>query len=142
MAKQKKEEQVLELYNLVAKAHDRLKKVHAKHLGTEKLTTPQFGVLDVLMKKGSIPLKKISDELMVTGANITCVMDNLEKEDLVRRVHSKSDRRVINAELTTKGKNKLDKIYPQHIKSLNDFSTKMTDAEMKQLAGLLEKLAS
>ncbi len=142
MAKQKKEEQVLELYNLVAKAHDRLKKVQAKHLGTEKLTTPQFGVLDVLMKKGSIPLKKISDELMVTGANITCVMDNLEKEDLVKRVHSKSDRRVINAELTSKGKQKLDKIYPQHIKSLNDFSNKMTDAEMKQLAGLLDKLAS
>lgn len=142
MAKQKKEEQVLELYNLVAKAHDRLKKVHARHLGTEKLTTPQFGVLDVLMKKGSIPLKKISDELMVTGANITCVMDNLEKEDLVRRVHSKSDRRVINAELTTKGKTKLDKIYPQHLKSLNDFSKKMTDAEMKQLSVLLDKLAS
>ena len=142
MAKQKKEEQVLDLYNLVAKAHDRLKKVHAKHLGTEKLTTPQFGVLDVLMKKGSIPLKKISDELMVTGANITCVMDNLEKEDLVKRVHSKSDRRVINAELTQKGKQKLDKIYPEHVKSLNDFSKKLTDAEMKQLAGLLVKLAS
>ena len=142
MAKQKKEDQVVELYNLVAKAHDRLKKVHAKHLGSEKLTTPQFGVLDVLMKKGSIPLKKISDELMVTGANITCVMDNLEKEDLVRRVHSKSDRRVINAELTAKGKNKLEKIYPQHVRSLNDFSKKLSDTELKQLSNLLDKLAS
>ena len=142
MAKQKKEEQILELYNLVAKAHDRLKKVHAKHLGTERLTTPQFGVLDVLMKKGSIPLKKISDELMVTGANITCVMDNLEKEDLVKRVHSKSDRRVINAELTTKGKNKLDKIYPEHVKSLNEIAKKLNDSEMKQLAGLLDKLSA
>ena len=141
MAKQKKDEQVLDLYNLVAKAHDKLKKVHAKHLGTEKLTTPQFGVLDVLMKKGSIPLKRISDELMVTGANITCVMDNLEKEDLVRRVHSKSDRRVINAELTNKGKLKLDKIYPDHVKSLTEFSKKLTEAEMKQLAGLLTKLS-
>ncbi|MCB0730017.1 MAG: MarR family transcriptional regulator [Ignavibacteriae bacterium] len=142
MAKQKKEEQVLDLYNLVAKAHDKLKKVHAKHLGTEKLTTPQFGVLDVLMRKGSIPLKKISDELMVTGANITCVMDNLEKEDLVRRVHSKSDRRVINAELTPKGKQKLDKIYPEHVRGLNEFSKKISDAEMKQLATLLEKLSA
>ena len=141
MAKQKKDEQVLDLYNLVAKAHDKLKKVHAKHLGTEKLTTPQFGVLDVLMKKGSIPLKRISDELMVTGANITCVMDNLEKEDLVKRVHSKSDRRVINAELTNKGKQKLDKIYPDHVKSLTEFSKKLTEAEMKQLAGLLTKLS-
>ena len=94
------------------------------------------------MKKGPIPLKKISDELMVTGANITCVMDNLEKEDLVRRVHSKSDRRVINAELTSKGKQKLEKIYPQHVKSLNSFSKKLTDSEMKQLSGLLDKLSA
>lgn len=142
MAKPKKEEQVLDLYNLVAKAHDKLKKVHAKQVGSEKLTTPQFGVLDVLMRKGSIPLKKISDELMVTGANITCVMDNLEKEDLVRRVHSKSDRRVINAELTAKGKNKLEKIYPDHVKSLSDYMKKLNDTEIKQLSALLEKLAS
>jgi MarR family 2-MHQ and catechol resistance regulon transcriptional repressor len=141
VAKQKKDEQVLELYNLVAKAHDRLKKVHAKNLGTEKLTTPQFGVLDVLSKKGSIPLKKISDELMVTGANITCVMDNLEKEDLVKRIHSKSDRRVINAELTSKGQQKLDKIYPDHVKSLTEYSKRLTDTEMKDLSALLAKLS-
>ncbi|MCB0744577.1 MAG: MarR family transcriptional regulator [Ignavibacteriae bacterium] len=142
MAKSGKELQIVELYNLVGKAHDKLKKVQSKHLSTEKLTSPQFGVLDVLMKNGSIPLKKISDELMVTGANITCVMDNLEKDDLVKRVHSKTDRRVINAELTAKGKQKLEKIYPEHVKSLNEFSKKLTDTEIKQLAGLLEKLAS
>ncbi len=141
MAKQKKNEQVLELYNLVAKTHDQLKKVHAKNLGSEKLTTPQFGVLDVLSKKGSIPLKKISDELMVTGANITCVMDNLEKENLVRRIHSKSDRRVINAELTSKGKQKLEKIYPSHVESLIEFTKKLTDSDIKQLSALLEKLS-
>lgn len=142
MAKQSKEQQMVDLFNLVAKANDKLKKVHSKHLSTEKLTSPQFGVLDVLKKKGSIPLKKISDELMVTGANITCVMDNLEKENLVQRVHSKTDRRVINAELTSKGKQKLEKIYPDHIKSLNEFSKKLTDSEMKQLSGLLEKLSA
>ncbi|MBK8945095.1 MAG: MarR family transcriptional regulator [Ignavibacteriae bacterium] len=142
MAKSTKEQQIVELYNLVGKAHDKLKKVQSKHLGAEKLTSPQFGVLDVLMKNGSIPLKKISDELMVTGANITCVMDNLEKEDLVKRVHSKTDRRVINAELTPKGKQKLDKIYPEHVKSLNEVSKKLSEVEMKQLTALLEKLAS
>ena len=94
------------------------------------------------MRHGSIPLKKISDELMVTGANITCVMDNLEKEDLVKRIHSKTDRRVINAELTPKGKQKLEKIYPEHIKSLNEFSKKLSDTEIKQLSVLLEKLSA
>lgn len=140
MAK-KKEEQILDLYNLVAKAHDTLKKTHAKHLITEDLTTPQFSVLDVLNKKGSMSLKLISDELMVTGANITCVMDNLEKDSLVKRVPSKTDRRVINAELTTKGKNKIEKVYPEHVKNLSELSKKLSDSELKQLTNLLYKLA-
>ena len=40
MAKSGKEQQIVDLYNLVAKANDRLKKVHTKHLGGEKLTSP------------------------------------------------------------------------------------------------------
>jgi MarR family 2-MHQ and catechol resistance regulon transcriptional repressor len=48
---------------------------------------------------------------LVTGANITCVVDNLEKEDLVRRVPSKKDRRIINAELTDKGKEKIENFF-------------------------------
>lgn len=140
MAK-KKEEQVLDLYNLVAKAHDTIKKMHSKHLLNDKLTAPQFGVLDVLNQKGPMSLKQISDELMVTGANITCVMDNLEKDSLVKRVPSKTDRRVINAELTTKGKNKIDKVYPEHVKHLSEISKKLNDSELKQLTNLLEKLA-
>jgi MarR family 2-MHQ and catechol resistance regulon transcriptional repressor len=140
MAKKNKSESVADLFNLIVNTNDKIKKVHSAHLSTQKLTAPQFGVLDVLQKKGPMPLKKISDELMVTGANITCVMDNLEKEALVKRVPSKTDRRVINAELTSKGKQKLEKVYPDHIKSMNEFSKRFTESEMKQLTKLLEKL--
>ncbi len=140
MAKKNKAESVADLFSLIVNTNDKIKKVHSAHLSSQKLTAPQFGVLDVLQKKGPMPLKKISDELMVTGANITCVMDNLEKESLVKRVPSKTDRRVINAELTAKGKQKLEKVYPDHIKSMNEFSKKFSESEMKQLTKLLEKL--
>jgi len=140
MSKKNKSELVSELQSLIAKSNDKLKRVHSVQLSAQKLTSPQFGVLNVLQKNGSVPLKKISDELLVTGANITCVVDNLEKQTLVKRVPSKTDRRVINAELTSKGKQKLNKIYPDHIKSMNEFSKRFTDTEVKQLTGLLEKL--
>ncbi len=140
MSKKNKSELISDLQSLVAKSNDKLKKVHSAQLSAQKLTTPQFGVLNVLQKNGSVPLKRISDELLVTGANITCVVDNLEKQTLVKRVPSKTDRRVINAELTAKGKQKLNKIYPEHIKSMNEFSKRFTDTEVKQLTGLLEKL--
>jgi MarR family 2-MHQ and catechol resistance regulon transcriptional repressor len=140
MSKKTKSELVSDLQSLVAKSNDKLKRVHSAQLSAQKLTSPQFGVLNVLQKNGSIPLKKISDELFVTGANITCVVDNLEKQTLVKRVPSKTDRRVINAELTPKGKQKLNRIYPDHIKSMNEFSKRFTDTEVTQLTGLLEKL--
>ena len=140
MSRKNKSELISNLQGLVAKSNDKLKKVHSAQLSAQKLTTPQFGVLNVLQKNGSVPLKRISDELLVTGANITCVVDNLEKQTLVKRVPSKTDRRVINAELTAKGKQKLNKIYPEHIKSMNEFSKRFTDTEVKQLTGLLEKL--
>ncbi len=140
MAKKNKAESVAELFNLIVNTNEKIKKVHSAHLSSQKITAPQFGVLDVLQKKGPMPLKKISDELNVTGANITCVMDNLEKEALVKRVPSKTDRRVINAELTAKGRQKLEKVYPNHIKSMNEFSKKFSESEMKQLTKLLEKL--
>ena len=50
---------------------------------------------------------------MVTGANITCVMDNLEKEGFEANF-SKEDRRVILADLTASGKTKIGSIMPKY----------------------------
>ncbi len=142
MAKSTKAQSALELWESLAKAYEAVRRSHTKHLYSHKLTGPQFGVLEVLTAKGSIPLKRISEQMNVTGANITCVIDNLEKEDLVKRVPSKQDRRVINAEITAKGKQKLDKIFPEHVKNIQSFATKLSENEQKTLAKLLKKLAS
>jgi len=96
--------------------------------------------LDVLKRQGPMPLKRISEELMVTGANITCVVDNLEKEDLVRRVHSKEDRRIIMAELTDKGKEKIDQIIPQYVENMSTITSVLSENEQKELTRLLQRL--
>jgi len=106
----------------------------------QNLTAPQFGVMEVLNRLGSVPLKKISEELMVTGANITCVVDNLEKEEFVKRVPSKEDRRVILAELTPKGKEKLDQIMPEYVQNMASVISVLNEHEQKDLVKLLEKI--
>ena len=80
-----KNDLALELWTGLTKAYDKVRKEQMKQMSHEKLTAPQFNVLEVLSRRGPIPLKRISEELMVTGANITCVVDNLEKEDKVAR---------------------------------------------------------
>ncbi|MEG8946639.1 MarR family winged helix-turn-helix transcriptional regulator [Rosettibacter firmus] len=138
---QEKGEAALQLMEKVTKAGDKFRKLQAKYMFEQKLTAPQFGVLEILYRMGPLPLKKISEEMLVTGANITCVVDNLEKEGLVKRVHSKEDRRVILGELTPAGKAKLDQIMPQYIEKVISVTSSLTESEQKQLISLLEKLA-
>ena len=130
----------LEIWEKLSKAHDKVRKVQSKQMFGEKLTSPQFGVLEILLKTGPVPLKRISEEMMVTGANITCVVDNLEKEGFVRRIHSKEDRRVILAELTPTGKTKIDAVMPQYIENMATLTSILTEHEQKELTKLLGKL--
>jgi len=115
-------------------------KSHARRMSHLNLTNPQFSVLDTLSSQGTMPLKSISKELNVTGANITCVMDNLEKRELAVRVPSKTDRRIINAELTTEGKKAVKKLTPLFIDSITEETKNLTDSEKKTLVELLRKL--
>lgn len=137
---QAKTDLALDLWTKLSKAYDKVRKDQMKQMSQEKLTAPQFNVLEVLARRGPIPLKRISEELMVTGANITCVVDNLEKEDLVLRVHSKEDRRVINAELTEKGREKINGILPAYAAQMAELTSVLNESEQRQLSSLLEKL--
>jgi MarR family 2-MHQ and catechol resistance regulon transcriptional repressor len=131
----------LDLWNKLSFTYDTLQKAHSRRMYVNNLTAPQFHVLQVLYNEGPMPLKRISEHLLVTGANITCVVDNLEKEDFVKRVPSKKDRRVINAELTGKGEEKVKKLFPQYSKGFDDSFSKLTKDEKKQLVKILDKIA-
>jgi len=128
------------IWEKLSKAYDKMRRVQSKQMYGQNLTAPQFGVMEVLNRLGSVPLKKVSEELMVTGANITCVVDNLEKEEFVKRVPSKEDRRVILAELTPKGKEKLDQIWPDYVKNMSSVTSVLNEQEQKELLKLLEKI--
>ncbi|KAF0152203.1 MAG: MarR family transcriptional regulator [Ignavibacteria bacterium] len=135
-----KKQTALDLWEKLSKAYDKVRRVQSKQMFEYKLTTPQFGVLDILNKTGPVPLKKISEEMMVTGANITCVVDNLEKEGFVKRIPSKEDRRVIHADLTTPGRAKVESILPAYAESMASLVSSLSDAEQKELIRLLNKL--
>lgn len=120
--------------------YDKIKKVKSKNLKESKLTIPQISVLEVVKRKGSSPLKTIGEELKVTGANITCIIDNLEKENLIKRSHSKQDRRVILAELTEDGEKKVSEIFPNFNEKMDEVFGKLDSSEKHQLLNLLIKL--
>lgn len=111
-----------------------------KHLAKHKLTTSQFGVLEALHKLGPMYQRDLAREIVKTTGNITTVIDNLEKNDLVRREREAKDRRYFMVVLTAKGQKLIKKIYPAHARQVDQVLKRLTKAEQERLLKLCEKL--
>lgn len=111
-----------------------------KPLAKHKLTVSQFGVLEALHKLGPMYQRDLAREIVKTTGNITTVIDNLEKSDLVRREREAKDRRYFMVVLTAKGEKLIKKIYPAHAKQIEQIMKRLTKAEQERLLKLCEKL--
>ncbi len=82
--------------------HDYSKDVSAKF----GITGPQLWALKTIAQEGSIPLGELSRQMYLHPSTISGVIDRLEAKGYVARVRDtdRGDRRVINVELTLKGK--------------------------------------
>ncbi|WP_439620929.1 MarR family winged helix-turn-helix transcriptional regulator [Hyphomonas sp.] len=83
---------------------------------------------------------EISDQLGVTRATITGLLDALEKEKLVVRKRRVDDRRKVSVFLTAKGVKKLEAVYPPHYFNVTQAMSVLSKTEKLQLVGLLRRL--
>jgi MarR family transcriptional regulator, 2-MHQ and catechol-resistance regulon repressor len=104
------------------------------------LTTPQFGILEALYHLGPLSLGELADKLLVTGGNITYVMDRLEQQGLVYRDRSPDDRRIIQAKLTEAGRALIAQVFPGHAEFIESLSRHLEVDEQDALRSLLKKL--
>lgn len=77
------------------------------------LTYPQYLVLLVLWENDELPVKRISERLILESNTLTPLLKRMEKMDLLNRTRSIEDERVVIIKLTQKGQ--LLKKEAQHI---------------------------
>jgi len=104
------------------------------------LTMSQFAVLEALLHLGTMSQGDICNKLLLSGSNITTVIDNLEKRDLVRRERRTDDRRVVEVSLTTKGRKLIDNLFPAHAQRITQLFSALSSKEQDQLAALCRTL--
>ena len=70
------------------------------------LTFSRFEALALLhfTRRGSLPLGKMGNRLMVHPTSVTNAIDRLERDGLVRRMPHADDRRTVLAEITDEGR--------------------------------------
>jgi len=136
----KKADLALSLWVKLARASATFGRLTAANIHSFGLTVPQFSVVECLGHLGPLTLGELSRKQLVSGGNITCVIDNLEKEGLVERTHRRNDRRVIVAQLTAKGKTRFDQMFREHAAFVATMASALSAAEQRQLGDLLRKL--
>jgi MarR family transcriptional regulator, 2-MHQ and catechol-resistance regulon repressor len=110
------------------------------HRTLGKLTLSQFGVLEVLYHLGPQCQGVISQKLLKSTGNMTLVVDNLEKQGLVRRSRVQADRRQVMIDLTQQGTALIEAIFPCHAAAITEEMSVLSADEQVELARLLRKL--
>lgn len=96
----------------------------AERLG---LHITDFKCLGVLHRKGAMTPKSLAEEIAVSPAAMTTIIDRLEKAGYVRRKRGSDDRRSLTVHATEQSARKVTRLY----KSLGDESARL-NAEFTQ----------
>lgn len=134
------EERALRLWIALARCYATFSRSVASKVSEYGLTTAQFGILEALHHLGPLSLGELADKLLVTGGNVTFVMDRLEEQGLVRRERSGKDRRVVVARLTDEGRDLISDVFPGHAAFVEGLTEPLDEDEQERLRELLKKL--
>jgi MarR family 2-MHQ and catechol resistance regulon transcriptional repressor len=99
-----------------------------------------FGVLEVLLNKGPLPVNTIGLIVDLTPGSISIAVDRLFARGLVTRVESTEDRRVRIIALTPRGKDLIVPAFRKHSGQMKRVLSELSAEELRSLEVALKKL--
>ena len=113
-------------------------KIRQKLRETFGITLPRFDLMAQLERHpDGLSMGELSRRMMVTGGNITTIVDQLEKEKLVIRVVGVNDRRSFTVKLTQAGKDAFTDMAIAHEAWVANMFEGLTVEQQSQLYTLL-----
>ena len=104
-------------------------------------TLPRFDLLAQLERhREGLKMNELSRLLMVTGGNVTAIVDQLEKEGLVERLDEPADRRAFRIRLTRAGERSFGEMALAHEEWVVELLAGLSRREHEELLKLLAKV--
>lgn len=104
------------------------------------LSMSQIGALLRLHRQGVCGVSDIGDDLGITSAAASQMLDRLVQQDLIARTEDPNDRRAKQIVLTDKGRAVLHEGFRAHQSWLNDLAATLPPGEQTQIAVALRLL--
>src|SRR5256712_5940436 len=103
-------------------------------------TLPRFDLMAQLERHAEgLKMNELSRLLMVTGGNVTAIVDQLEKEGLVERLDEPTDRRAFRIRLTRAGERTFADMAREHEEWVVGLLSGLSRREQDELLRLLAK---
>jgi len=109
--------------------------------GRYGLTGPQLAVVKMLEPVGKLSLSGLSSQIRARNSTVTGIIDRMEREGLVVRRRSSEDRRVVNIELTVKGRTLASAIPLEPVQIFRRVLEELSPRDAIELRRILNKLA-
>ena len=99
-----------------------------------------FGVLELLLHEGPLPVNTIGPIVDLTPGSISILVDRLVAKGLVSRVESAEDRRVRIVALTSRGKDLIVSAFRKHSGQMRRVFSELSPDELRGLEAALKKI--
>ena len=97
-------------------------------------------IAQLYRRPDGLKMSELSSHLMVTGGNVTALTDELEREKLVARASSPTDRRAWIVRLTPKGRRSFEAMARRHEQWVLELFGGLNQTQMQQVHALLGEL--
>jgi MarR family transcriptional regulator, 2-MHQ and catechol-resistance regulon repressor len=125
---------------IMMKAMRALTRYAAAGIEETGLGLSDFGVLEVLLHKGPLPVNTIGPIVDLTPGSISIAVDRLFEKGLVSRVESTADRRVRIVALTPRGKDLIVSAFRKHSGQMKRVFSELSPQELRGLEVALKKV--
>jgi len=131
---------ILDVFALVSSASARSRRAAEARLRERGLTFAQYGALSALVEHDGLSQSELAQALETDSTTAMVLRGSLEKKGFVDRKPDPKDARIRRIVLTSSGKNLVAKVKPEVAALYSPAKDVFSEADMKKLAGLLEKL--
>lgn len=116
--------------------------LHSKQLAKQfGLTIPQVVVLRSISALGEVTVGQLSDNVSLSQATVTTILDRLEQRGLATRYRSSTDRRIVHASLTRKGEKALSNAPPLLNHRFSEMFANLNRKDQANMVKTLETIA-
>ena len=123
---------------------NRIKRRATGFFRDHELTDVQFNVLSLLKHQsndeGGLTQIELSRMLLVNRANITSILDRMEKAGLIRRTPAANDRRYNLVKLTPRGRHCLEAAEKDYMTAVHGVMSVLNNDELDSLIAMLNRV--